>query len=456
MLNNQDQKQSMTSDLRQDLRQHLNIVFIGHVDAGKSTLGGQILLSTNQIDQRTIEKYKREAIEKNRESWFLAYILDSSEEERERGKTVQVGRAFFETTKKRYTILDAPGHAKYVPNMIGGTTQADVAVLVISARKGEFEDGFKQGGQTKEHATLAKTLGVKRLVVVINKMDEKTVRWSKDRYDEIIKDLIPFLSQIGFSKKFVSYVPCSAYKGQNVIMRISNEDKKPCDWYDGPSLIETLDQLVLKNKKADKELRIPIIDYYKNNGLVCLGKIESGTIKVGQDVILMPRNIKGSISEIYLHKLQVDIAKAGENVQIHFKNIENMDAIGNIIGNVICTEDTLLIPIKEFIGQIAVLNTKPIFTVGYSTIMHIHTITTQVTVTKILNEIDKKTGKEINDKVKFAVGGRLYTTIFKTKKPICVEKYENLQALGRFTLREEQTVAIGKITKIKPLKKSKK
>lgn len=182
-----------------DKREHVNIVFIGHVDAGKSTLAGQLLYMTGMVDQRTIEKYEREAKEKGRDSWFLAFILDCSEDEREKGKTVEVGRAHFETDNKRYTILDAPGHRAYVPNMIGGAAQADIGVLVISAKKGEFESGFEKNGQTREHATLAKTLGIEQLVVVINKMDEPTVEWSKDRYDEIVEKLTPFLKGVGYA-----------------------------------------------------------------------------------------------------------------------------------------------------------------------------------------------------------------------------------------------------------------
>ena len=159
----------------EDPREHLNVVFIGHVDAGKSTLSGNILYLTGYVDKRTIEKYEREAKQRNRESWFLAFIMDTNEEERAKGKTVEVGRAPFETEAKRYTILDAPGHKNYVPHMISGAAQADVGILVISARRGEFETGFERGGQTREHAMLCKTLGVRFLIVVINKMDDPTV-----------------------------------------------------------------------------------------------------------------------------------------------------------------------------------------------------------------------------------------------------------------------------------------
>ena len=177
------EKEKARTEIDDDNRTHLNLVFIGHVDAGKSTLCGQILYSTGQVDARTIEKYEREAKEKNRQSWFLAYIMDTNEEERAKGKTVECGRAVFATEKKRYTILDAPGHKNYVPNMIMGAAQADVGILVVSARKGEFETGFDKGGQTREHAMLAKTLGVRQIIVLVNKMDD--CNWSQERFDFI-------------------------------------------------------------------------------------------------------------------------------------------------------------------------------------------------------------------------------------------------------------------------------
>lgn len=182
-------------------KEHVNLIFIGHVDAGKSTLGGSILYATGMVDERTMEKYKKEAKEAGRETWYLSWALDLTKEERAKGKTVEVGRGFFETEKRRYTILDAPGHKTFVPNMIGGASQADVGVLVISARKGEYETGFEKGGQTREHAMLAKTQGVNKLIVVVNKMDDPTVEWSKERYDECTTKLKTFLKATGYDPK---------------------------------------------------------------------------------------------------------------------------------------------------------------------------------------------------------------------------------------------------------------
>ena len=204
------------------VKEHLNIVFIGHVDAGKSTMGGNLLFMTGMVDKRTMEKYEKEAKEAGRESWYLSWALDSTTQERSKGKTVEVGRAYFETPARRYTILDAPGHKTYVPSMISGAAQADVAILVISARKGEFETGFERGGQTREHIMLVKTAGVSKVVVVINKMDDSTVDWQKSRYDEIKDKLTPFVKAAGFNPKTdVTFVPVSAYTGVNLKDRAS-------------------------------------------------------------------------------------------------------------------------------------------------------------------------------------------------------------------------------------------
>ena len=208
----------------------MNIVFIGHVDAGKSTMGGNLLYLCGMVDKRTMEKYEREAKEAGRESWYLSWALDSTPQERAKGKTVEVGRAYFETDSRRYTILDAPGHKTYVPHMISGAAQADVAVLVISARKGEFETGFEKGGQTREHIMLVKTAGVSKIVVAINKMDESTVMWDKARYDEIINKITPFIKAAGYNPKTdVTFIPVSAQTGINLKDRL---DKKVVPWYE--------------------------------------------------------------------------------------------------------------------------------------------------------------------------------------------------------------------------------
>ncbi|XP_055827799.1 LOW QUALITY PROTEIN: uncharacterized protein LOC129896010 [Solanum dulcamara] len=236
-------------------KRHLNVVFIGHVDAGKTTAGGQILFLSGQVDHRTIQKYEKEAKNKSRESWYMAYIMDTNEEERAKGKTVEVGRAHFETETTRFTILDAPGHKSYVPNMISEASQADIGVLVISARKGEFETGYERGGQTREHVQLAKTrtLGVSKLLVVVNKMGDPTVLWSKERYDEIQSKMIPFLKSSQYNvKKDVQFLPISGLLGSNMKTRV---EEGVCPWWDGPCLFEALDAVEVPPRDPEGPLR---------------------------------------------------------------------------------------------------------------------------------------------------------------------------------------------------------
>ncbi|KAL0490498.1 peptide chain release factor subunit 3 [Acrasis kona] len=434
--------------LKFDDREHYNVVFIGHVDAGKSTLAGQILYITGMVDQRTIEKYEREAKEKNRESWFLAFIMDCGEDEREKGKTVEVGRAHFETEAHRYTILDAPGHRGYVPNMIGGASQADIGVLVISARKGEFEAGFDKGGQTREHATLAKTLGIDRLIIVINKMDEPTVKWAQERFDQIVKDLSQFLKGLGYDmKKNVQFIPIAGLTGVNIKDPLSPEI---CPWYKGHSLIQALDNIPSLNRKQEGALRVPIIDKYKDRGItVVLGKVESGTITKGQKVVLMPNRVTTEVVSLKCHEEEVEWCKPGENVSIYLKcDDEDIHS-----GHVLCNTENPCEPIQEFIGQFIVLD-KNMLAPGYTAMMHIHTAIEHFKIKTIISKIDRKTGKPLPDKVFSAKSKDIIEARFEMERPICVEKFETLSAMGRFTVRESKTIGVGKVLKVKPLKSS--
>ena len=277
-----------------DHRKHVNVVFIGHVDAGKSTLCGQIMWQSGNLDERTLQKYEDDAKSQNRESWKFAYAMDTNDEERAKGKTVEVGRAFFTTENKRYTVLDAPGHKNFVPHMIGGASQADVGVLLIAARKGEFETGFEKGGQTREHIQLARTAGVKQLLVVINKMDDPTVQWSEERYMECKTKLFPFLKASGFRpKKDCFWLPISALSGINI-----GEEIPPgvCPWYDGKCLLTTLDEMEPPERLLNYHVRMPITDKYNDMGVIIMGKLQSGLIKVGDKLTIAPIDMRCTVS----------------------------------------------------------------------------------------------------------------------------------------------------------------
>jgi peptide chain release factor subunit 3 len=431
-----------------DSREHLNCVFIGHVDAGKSTLSGNILYLTGQVDQRTIEKFEREAKQRNRESWFLAFIMDTSEEERAKGKTVEVGRAYFGTETKRFTVLDAPGHKNYVPNMIQGAAQADLGVLVISARKGEFETGFERGGQTREHATLAKTLGVKQLIVAINKMD--TCGWNKKRYDEIVEKLTPFLKQSGYNtKKYVTFLPLSGLSGANVKDRMG---KDVCAWYDGPSLLETMDKLRVGGRDPAAPLRMPILDRYNERGTIALGKVESGMLAAGTKVMIMPIKKVAKVDSIFIDGEEVKAAKPGENVEVRLsgKDISDDDARR---GFVLCGIDSTCHAVTEFDCQLMLmeLDHRSLFSAGYEAVMHIHTAEEEVEAVKLWAEVDKKTGEKKRLRTPFVKSGAVAIVRLRIKSGMstCIERFADYAQLGRFTLRDEgRTIAIGKVLKL--------
>jgi peptide chain release factor subunit 3 len=438
----------------EDPREHLNLVFIGHVDAGKSTLSGSILYLMGMVDKRTIERFEREAKDRNRESWFLAFIMDTSEEERAKGKTVEVGRAHFETVINRYTILDAPGHKNYVPNMISGAAQADVGVLVISARKGEFETGFEKGGQTREHALLAKTLGIEYLVVVVNKMDDPTVEWDKERYEECVGKMKPYLKQCGYViKTEVRFIPISGLAGDNVLNEVSSDK---CKWWrdmytsgahntSTPTLIATLDGLTISGRNPVGPLRIPCLDRYLERGCVVLGKVESGTLKVNDDVVIAPTKKVAKVEAIYIGEVKVRSAKPGENVLIKF----NINAEDVQKGYMLCSQVNVCPAVTRIKAQLALvdlLDHRPIFCPGYDAVMHVHTVEVEVTCTELVSVLDAK-GKPM--KRPFARQGQMCMVILTLPISTCMEPFLQMPSLGRLTLRDEgKTIAIGKIVQL--------
>ncbi|KAJ1263423.1 hypothetical protein BS78_09G183300 [Paspalum vaginatum] len=437
----------------EETKRHLNVVFIGHVDAGKSTAGGQILFLSGQVDDRTIQKYEKEAKDKSRESWYMAYIMDTNEEERVKGKTVEVGRAHFETEHTRFTILDAPGHKSYVPNMISGASQADIGVLVISARKGEFETGYERGGQTREHVLLAKTLGVAKLVVVINKMDEPTVKWSKERYDEIETKMVPFLKSSGYNVKTdVQFLPISGLVGTNMKTKI---DKSICSWWDGPCLFEVLDCIEVPLHDPKGPVRMPIIDKYKDMGTVVMGKIESGTIREGDSLMVMPNKSHVKVIGLSLDEGKVRRAGPAENVRVKLSGVEEEDVMA---GFVLSSTANPVGTVTEFNTQLKILELldNAIFTAGYKAVLHIHSVVEECEIVELIEEIDMKKKKadpkkKSKRKPLFVKNGAVVVCRIQVNNLICVENFSDFPQLGRFTLRTEgKTVAVGKVVEVPP------
>ncbi|KAG2492459.1 hypothetical protein HYH03_009400 [Edaphochlamys debaryana] len=436
--------------LAEEPRDHLNIVFIGHIDAGKSTLAGQILFLTGGVDKRTIEKYEREAKEKNREGWYMAYIMDTNEEERVKGITVEVGRAHFETDKKRYTILDAPGHKNYVPNMIQGACQADVAILVISARKGEFETGFERGGQTREHAQLAKTLGVTRLIVVVNKLDCGSValdgaKWDRARFDQIVNGLTPFLKQCGYNmKKEVTFLPLAALYGHNIKDPVP---KEMCDWYDGETLFQVLDHMEPLERNPLIPFRMPIVDRWKDMGTIVMGKSEAGFVRVGDVLQVMPNKLRVKVDAVFRDEKETQSARSGENLRLRLSGCDETDISPGFVLSSIKNPVPMVTQFEAQLVIIELLEHNPIFTVGYKSVLHIHTACEECEVSKLVAEIDPKTKEQ--KKTKYIKQGGICIARITVDKPICIESFADVPSLGRFTLRDEgRTIAIGKVVKL--------
>ncbi|KAK9173956.1 Elongation factor Tu GTP binding domain protein [Cryptosporidium meleagridis] len=461
--NNTTGKSINASLLEPDPRPHMNIVFIGHVDAGKSTTCGNILYTCGLVDQRTMEKYEREAKEKNRESWFLAFIMDTNEEERSKGKTVEVGRAAFSLKNRRFTILDAPGHKSFVPNMISGASQADIGVLIISARKGEFETGFERGGQTREHAMLAKTLGVNQLIVAINKMDDPTCMWDKNRYDEIEKKLTPYLKTCGYNPaKDIFFVPISGQLGQNLKFHVSDQSNPKyfdprASWYsmEKPTLFDILDKyLTVPDRSSGNEnngiIRIPLLDGYRDNGVIAMGKIELGTIRCGDNLVVMPNRVKTKIQSICLGEEMDEYAWSGpgENVRIKLLNIDE-DSLSK--GFVLCSQNDLCPVVKKFKAQlllVELLEQRPLVTSGYECIIHCNTSCEEVCIEELLEGVELSTKKK-KTRPAFVKSQYMLTCNMSLTNPLCIEEFIKCPQLGRFTLRDEgKTIAVGKVLEI--------
>ncbi|CAF0907390.1 unnamed protein product [Didymodactylos carnosus] len=422
----------------------VNIIFCGHVDAGKSTIGGQLMFLMGRVDKRTLEKYQTEAQEKNRESWYMAWILDTNEEERDKGKTVEVGRAWFETNKKHFIILDAPGHRCFVPNMISGASQADIAILVISARKGEFETGFERGGQTREHAMLVKTAGVRYMIVLINKMDDPTVNWDKARYEEIKEKLTPYLKKCGFKPgEDTVFMPCSGLSG--AVLK-EHPGEKILPWYRGPTFIDYLDGLPsIDRPSINGPFRMPIVERYKDMGTIVMGKIESGCVRVGDKCFLMPNRRKVEITNIYYEDIDTDVSFCGENVKLKLKNIEEEEISQ---GFVLCDVNDVCQVGKVFEAQIAVREHASLITAGYSAVLHIHSAVCEVQLKEIIELIDRKKGEHTQQR--FITQDQSAKVRFEiNQNSVCMEPFEKFPQLGRFILRDEgKTVAVGKVLKI--------
>jgi len=334
-----------------------------------------------------------------------------------------------------------------VPNMIAGACQADVGVLVISARKGEFETGFERGGQTREHALLAKTLGVRMLVVVINKMDDVTVAWAQERFDECRDKLSPFLKGCGYNlKKDVTFVPISALSNHNII-----KPHPEASWYSGPCFLDVLNSLPALERSLDAPLRLPILSKYKDLGTMIEGKVEQGTIKPGDKLVVMPNKVPVEVLNVWLDQDEVAYLIGGENARVKLKDISDEDIMP---GFVLASREVPCPAVRRFEAQLAIvelLEHKSIFSAGYTAVLHVHAAAEECTIISLTSSIDKKTGKRSKKAPMFVKSGAVITCIIEAEQNVCVEPFETCAQLGRFTLRDEgKTIGIGKILDLTP------
>jgi elongation factor 1-alpha len=408
---------------------HMNLVTIGHVDHGKSTLVGRLLYDTGNVREEDMRKLKELAKELKKETFEFAFVMDKLKEERERGVTIDIMHTRFDTPKYYFTLIDAPGHRDFVKNMITGASQADAAIAVCSAKEGVQE-------QTKEHIFLIKVLGVQQVVVAINKMD--AVNYDKAKYDEVKGSMEKLLKSVGFDTTKIPFVPVSAYVGDNVAKK---SDKMP--WYTGPTLFELLDSLKVPEAPVDKPLRLPIQDVYSITGIgtVPVGRVETGVLKNGMTVVFEPSGAKGEVKSIEMHHEQVNEAKPGDNVGFSVRGVDK-SAIKR--GDVLGAATNPPTVAKEFTAQIIVLQHPNVITKGYTPVFHIHTAQVACKITEIQKKIDPKSGQTLQENPDFIKAGDAAIVKCVPTKPMVVEKVKDFPPLGRFAIRDMgMTVAAG-------------
>jgi len=428
---------------------HINLVVIGHVDSGKSTTTGHLIYKCGGIDKRTIEKFEKEANEMGKGSFKYAWVLDKLKAERERGITIDIALWKFETKKYYFTIIDAPGHRDFIKNMITGTSQADCAILMIAGAQGEFEAGYAKNGQTREHALLAYTLGVKEMIVCINKMDDKTVNWGEPRYTEIKDELSKFLTKCGYKTKDMDFVPISGWNGDNMIERSQN-----MKWYKGRIMLEALDNIKPPKRPSEKPLRLPLQDVYKIGGIgtVPVGRVETGVLKPGMTVTFAPSGLSSEVKSIEMHHEALEDASPGDNVGFNVKGLSIKDIKRGMVAGDVKNDP----PMKcaAFNAQVIVLDHPNKIMAGYTPVLDCHTSHIACKFNKLLHTIDKRTGQAKEQDPKAIKTGDAAIVEMVPSKPMCVEPFSDYPPLGRFAVRDmRKTVAVGVIKTVQRIDK---
>jgi len=440
---------------------HISIVVIGHVDSGKSTTTGHLIYKCGGIDKRAIEKFEKEAQDIGKGSFKYAWVLDKLKAERERGITIDIALWKFKTSKYSVTVIDAPGHRDFIKNMITGTSQADCAILIVASGVGEFEAGISKNGQTREHALLAYTLGVKQLIIACNKMDSTEPPYSEARYNEIAKEVGNYIKKIGYNPKSVPFVPISGWHGDNMLEKSDKmgwfkgwtkevKDKKDT----GYTLIEALDCIEPPSRPSDKPLRLPLQDVYKIGGIgtVPVGRVETGIIKPGQVVTFAPANLSTEVKSVEMHHEALAEAVPGDNVGFNVKNVSVKDIKrGMVAGD---SKNDAPKECKSFYAQVIVMNHPGEIHAGYSPVLDCHTAHIACKFSELKEKIDRRSGKVLEENPKMLKSGDAGMITMVPSKPMCVEKFSEYPPLGRFAVRDmKQTVAVGIIKDVEKLEK---
>ena len=405
-------------------KEHINLAFIGHVDHGKSTLVGHLLLKAGAIAEQQLDEGEDK----------FRFVMDKLGEERERGVTIDLAHQKFSTNKYDYTVVDCPGHRDFVKNMITGASQADAAVLVVAANDGVMP-------QTKEHMFLSMTLGIKQLIIAVNKMDMED--YSEDRFNEVKDEVSTLLKSIGRDPKTTPFIPLSAFEGDNIKEKSDN-----MPWYKGDTLMDELDKLTPPEKPVDLPLRIPIQDVYSITGVgtVPVGRVETGIMKQGDNVIFEPAGVSGEVKSIEMHHETFPEAEPGDNIGFNVRGVGKNDIRrGDVAGH---TSDAPTVA-KEFTAQVVVLQHPGVITVGYTPVFHCHTSQTACTFLDLTSKLDPATGQPEKEKPDFIRTGDAAIVEIKPTKPMVMEEARKIPPMGRFAIRDMgQTVAAGLCLKI--------
>ncbi|MBD3350191.1 MAG: translation elongation factor EF-1 subunit alpha [Candidatus Lokiarchaeota archaeon] len=425
---------------------HLNLAIIGHIDHGKSTLMGHLLVLTGAVTDREQRELEKIAKDLDRESWKFAYFMDNLAEERKRGITIDLSFRKFETDSKYFTIIDAPGHADFVKNMITGASQADAAILVVSGKTSEFGSGIGEKGQTREHAFLAKTLGVKQLIVAINKADDASFNYDEDRFNECKEELSKLLTTVGYKVDDIPFIPVSALTGDNL-----NDSCDKMSWYKGPTLLEALDKLEVPEKPTEKDLRLPVQDVYKikGAGVVPVGRVETGVLNVNDKIIVMPGEFKGEVRSIEMHHEAIQKAEPGDNIGFNIRGATMKDLHRGDVVSLQSSPCNVVIPGQALSCQVIVIWHPTAVAIGYTPVVHAHTAQVACKFTELSKKIDPRSGQVVEDNPQYLKKNDAAIVKLSPIKKMCMEKYKDFPELGRLAVRDMgRTVAVGVVLDI--------